>query len=485
MSDAEKYIPTCSDRPSLMGLLQRQKLAQIGSGTPSIEVRCDRIDRAVHLLVENKDRLTDALCQDFGQRSIHTSLLTDVAASIASLKYARDKLRSWTNPDRRMVSPRLLGLFGARASVIHQPKGVVGIMSPWNYPVNLVFSPLAGALAAGCRAMIKPSEITPRTSQLVADLIRSHFDESEIAVVLGGPEVGATFASLPFDHLLFTGAGAVARQVALAAAENLVPTTLELGGKSPVVVGRSANFELAAARVMMGKSVNAGQTCLAPDFAILPEDRLTEFVHHAKCAVASMYPTIQENPDYTSVITPRHWERLQGYLQDARSKGAEVVELNPGGEDFSQQRPNRKIPPTLVLNPTDDMLVMQEEIFGPILPLATYKSIEDAIHMVNSRPRPLALYYFGRDGSEEQRVLSRTTSGGVTVNDVIMHVAMDDLPFGGIGPSGMGAYHGEEGFKTFSHAKAVYRQSRFDITSPLRPPYGAGFARIVGSLIRR
>jgi coniferyl-aldehyde dehydrogenase len=367
---------------------------------------------------------------------------------------------------------------------MYQPKGVVGILSPWNYPLQLTFTPLAGVFAAGCRAMIKPSELSPRSSDLMAELFRKAFAETEVAVVRGGSEVGAAFAGLPFDHLLFTGSSSIGRHVARAAAENLVPLTLELGGKSPVIFGRSADLSLATKRLMLGKTLNAGQACLSPDFAIVPQERVTDFVREAKGAVAAMYPSLGENPDYTSIINRRHYDRLATYLQDARAKGAEIVEINPAGEDFREQI-HHKIPPTLILNPTDDMLVMQDEIFGPLLPVATYQSIDEAIRTVNARPRALALYYFGRDKSEQELVLTRTISGGVTVNDVIQHVTVDDLPFGGTGPSGMGAYHGIEGFRTFSHAKAVFRQSSVDVMSILRPPWGGRFMKIVGSLVKR
>jgi coniferyl-aldehyde dehydrogenase len=469
---------------SLIGLLERQKSAQLSDGSPPAKTRVDRINRAIGLLVDHKDAITEALRQDFGHRSVQASLLTDVAASITFLKHARSNLRRWMKPERRKVTPGFLGLFGARAYVAYQPKGVVGIISPWNSPVQLTFAPLAGVFAAGCRALIKPSEFAPCTSELMAKLFGMAFAETEVAVVLGGSDVGAAFARLPFDHLLFTGATSIARAVAQAAAENLVPTTLELGGKSPVIVGRSANLKLAAKRVMLGKTLNAGQICMAPDFAFLPRERVTEFVHEAKRAVEAMYPGLKDNPDYTSVINQRHADRLQHLLQDARAKGAEIVKLSPADEDFSQQ-PHHKIPPALILNPTNDMVAMQDEIFGPVLPLIAYDSIDEVIDAVNARPRPLGLYYFGNDKSEEQLVLSRTISGGATVNDVLLHAAMDDLPFGGVGPSGMGAYHGLEGFRTFSHAKAVFRQSSLDVTAIMRPPYGARFTKIVAGQIKR
>ena len=484
MSAAETKT-TATDRDSVMRqTLERQRKAHLKDGPPSAERRIDWLDRAIGLLVGNKDAIADALREDFGHRSVHASLLTDVAGSIGPLKFAKENLRAWMRPEKRKVSPAILGLFGARARVEFQPKGVVGIISPWNFPVQLTFCPLAGVFAAGNRAMIKPSEFTPHSSELMARLLRSAFDETEVAVFPGGPEVGAAFSKLPFDHLLFTGATSIAYHVMRAAAENLVPTTLELGGKSPVIVGRSANIGLAAKRVMMGKTLNAGQICLAPDYVLVPKNKEKEFVGAAQRAVTAMFPTLKDNPDYTSVINQRHYDRLMGYLADAKAKGAEIVEINPAREDFRQQA-FHKIPPTLVLNVTDDMAIMKDEIFGPLLPVKTYEDAGEAVEYVNDRPRPLGLYYFGGDAVEEEQVLTRTTSGGVTVNDVILHVSMEDLPFGGIGPAGMGAYHGVDGFKTFSHAKAVFHQAKMDVTAFLRPPYGEKFLKTVMGQIKR
>ena len=358
----------------------------------------------------------------------------------------------------------------------------MGVISPWNFPVNLTFGPLAGILAAGNRAMIKPSEYTPATSELMKTMFASSFSEEEIAVITGGPEVGEAFSRLAFDHLIFTGATSVARHVMRAAAENLVPLTLELGGKSPVILGRSADLDTAAARVMNGKTLNAGQICLAPDYVLAPEESMAGFVEAARASVTRMFPTIKDNPDYTSVIAQRHYDRITGYIEDARAKGAQVVELKPEGEDLSQQE-HRKIAPTLILDPTDDMKVMQEEIFGPVLPVKSYRSVDEAIAYVNGRERPLGLYYFGADEGEREKVLNSTTSGGVTINDVVMHVAQEELPFGGVGPSGMGSYHGADGFREFSHRKAIYTQLRKDIGAlkMLRPPYSAGIRRYLDS----
>jgi len=425
-------------------VLKRQRAAQDGQGPPDAKTRIGRIDRAIALLADNAGAFSESLCADFGQRSPDVSLFADVGATIGSLKYAKAKVARWMRPEKRKVSPAILGLFGARASVEYCPKGVIGVISPWNFPVNLTFAPLGAIFAAGNRVMIKPSEFTPQTSALLARLLAAAFDETEVALFTGGPELGAAFAALPFDHLLFTGATGIGRLVAKAAAANLVPVTLELGGKSPVIVGASADIGLAARRIMAGKTLNAGQICLAPDYALVARAQLGAFVAAAGTAVAEMFPTLKDNPDYGAVINRRHYDRLNSYLDDARAKGAEIVTLNPAGEDFSQQ-PFHKMPPALILNPSGEMAVMQDEIFGPLLPVMAYDRIDDAIAAVNRRPRPLGLYYFGRDADEEKQVLSRTLSGGVTVNDVIMHYAMDDLPFGGIGPSGMGAYHGVEG----------------------------------------
>lgn len=466
-------------------VLRRQKAANIRDGAPGAELRIDRLDRAIGLLIRHEADIVRALTQDFGARAPAVSGITDIGASIGPLKHAKAHLKAWMRPEKRKTTPALLGMLGAKAEIRFQPKGVVGIISPWNFPVNLTFAPLAGVLAAGNRAMIKPSEYTPATSELMAAMFADAFDEEEIAVFPGGPQVGQAFAELAFDHLVFTGATAIARHVMKAAAANLVPVTLELGGKSPVILGRSADYATSAARIMAGKTLNAGQICLAPDYVLAPRDKVDAFVKEARSAVTSMFPTIKDNPDYTSVIAERHYERIKGYVDDARAKGAEVVEINPAGEDFSQQE-HRKIPPTLIINPTDEMRVMQEEIFGPVLPVMTYGSVDEAIGYVNAHDRPLGLYYFGDDAAEEAQVLAHTTSGGVTVNDVIFHVAMEDLPFGGVGPSGMGSYHGVDGFREFSHRKSVYRQIRKDLgpMKALRPPYGPGVKKFLAAQLK-
>lgn len=472
-------------RDHMLDLLQRQREAYLEEGVVSAATRKDRLERAIGLLKTHEKRLVEAMNADFGHRSEHQSLFTDIAGSVGPLRHAQKHLERWMRPEKRKVGPFPLNLLGAKARVEYQPLGVVGVISPWNFPVNLTFTPLAGILAAGNRCMIKPSEYTPATSEAMAEIFPTAFDELEITVVTGGPQTGADFTGLPFDHLLFTGATSIARHVMRAAAENLVPVTLELGGKSPVVVGRSADMQKTTDAIMTGKMLNAGQICLAPDYVFVPDDRVEEFVSSTERSVQKMYPTLLDNPDYTSIINQRHFERLNGYLDEARDAGVRTVEINPAGEDFRQQ-PHHKIPPTLLLNPGDELKVMQDEIFGPILPVKGYGRLDETLDYINHKPRPLGLYYFGSDSAEERQVLSHTTSGGVTVNDVVMHVAQEDLPFGGVGPSGMGAYHGLDGFRTFSHAKAIFTQSKVNVAemAGLRPPYGEKMLKAVKGQMR-
>jgi coniferyl-aldehyde dehydrogenase len=467
-------------------ILERQKAAHLRDGAPGAEQRIERIDRCIGLLVDNRGEIEEALNADFGARSKETTAFADVASSIGTLKHAKAQVKAWMKPEKRKTTPALLGLFGAKAEIRFQPKGVIGIISPWNFPVNLTFTPLAGVLAAGNRAMIKPSEYTPATSELMARMFGSVFSEEEIAVITGGPDVGQAFAGLAFDHLVFTGATSIAAHVMRAAADNLTPLTLELGGKSPVILSRTADIKTAAARIMNGKTMNAGQICLAPDYVLAPADRVPEFVAEARAAVEGMFPTIKDNPDYTAVISQRHFERISGYVEEAKSKGCEVIEIKPDGEDLSQQE-HRRIAPTIILEPGDDLKVMREEIFGPVLPVKGYKNLDEAVAYVNAHDRPLGLYYFGDDSAEQQKVLAETTSGGVTVNDVIFHVAQEDLPFGGVGPSGMGAYHGQDGFKEFSHRKAIYTQLKKDLPQlkALRPPYGKAIRDYLAGAIGR
>ena len=457
-------------------VLELQKSLNIKEGAPSLELRSNRLDRVVSMVTKYKAEIISALQDDFGNRDPVMSAVTEVDSVIGPMMHAKKNLKKWMKTEKRKAAIAPLGsalsLLGAKAEIRYQPKGVVGAISPWNFPLNLALAPLGGILSAGNRVMLKPSELTPASSDLTKLMIEEFFDESEIAVFIGDPEVGAAFSGLAFDHLIFTGGTAIAKHVMKAASENLVPLTLELGGKSPVVVGKSSKIKDTASRVMQGKTMNAGQICLAPDYALVPEDSVDEFVQATVDVTSEMYPDMKDNDDFTSIINQKHYDRIQGYISDAKEKGAEVVEINPSNEDFSQQ-PHHKIPPTIILNPTEDMQVMQEEIFGPVLPVKTYKDVSETVDYINSKDRPLGLYYFGEDSKEKDYVLDNTTSGGVTVNDVISHIQMEDLPFGGVGPSGMGSYHGYDGFKEFSHAKAVYKQTRFNLMklAGLVPPY--------------
>ena len=457
-------------------VLELQKSLNIKEGAPDLELRKDRLDRVIAMVGKYDKHIVKAVNEDFGNRDPVMSAVTEVASVIGPMEHAKKNLRKWMKTEKRKAAIAPLGsalsLLGAKAEVRYQPKGVVGAISPWNFPMNLALAPLAGILSAGNRVMHKPSELTPSTSDLLKQMIEEYFDEAEMAVFVGDAEVGAAFSGLAFDHMIFTGGTSIAKHVMKAASENLVPLTLELGGKSPVVVGKNAKIKDTAQRVMQGKTMNAGQICLAPDYALVPEEKVEEFVKASVEVTSEMYPEMKDNDDFTSIINQRHFDRIQGYIEDAKEKGAEVVEINPSNEDFTQQ-PHHKIPPTIVLNPSDDMKIMQEEIFGPVLPVKTYKEVSEPVNYINSKDRPLGLYYFGEDNAEKEFVLENTTSGGVTVNDVISHIQMEDLPFGGVGPSGMGSYHGYDGFKEFSHAKAVYKQSKLNLMklAGLVPPY--------------
>lgn len=469
---------------NLNEILEKQKKAHLRDGPLSVETRKDWIDRCIALLIKYQNEIAEAISEDFGHRSTESSLLADVAGSIGSLKSAKKNIKKWVKPEKRKVTPSILGLLGAKLRLEHQPLGTVGVISPWNFPVTLTFGPLGSIFAAGNRAMIKPSEFTPKTSELMKKMFEEAFSDEEVAVFTGGPDLGEAFSLLPFDHLLFTGATSIAKHVMRAASENLVPVTLELGGKSPVIISKKSNFDVSVNRVMAGKTMNAGQICLAPDYVFIPKDKKEDFIAQSKKIVTEMFPSIKDNPDYTSVINQRHYDRLQGYVEEAKEKGFEVIEINPSNEDFNQQA-HHKIPPTLIVDPDDSLAVMQEEVFGPILSVKTYENIEDTIDYINSKDRPLGLYYFGDDKKEMQGVLENTTSGGVTINDVVFHVGQDNAPFGGVGPSGTGSYHGIEGFKNFSHTKTIYTQSRFDALFNLfRPPYGSKAQSAIKSQIK-
>ena len=477
--------PKGSASVELQAILENQRSAFRAEGPVALATRIDRIDRCIALLVDNKEAICTAVQQDFGCRSRYVTLMTDIMNSVGSLKFVKKNLKKWMKPEKRTAFMPM-NFLGAKAAVHYQPTGVVGIMTPWNVPVNMIFSPLADVLGAGNRAMIKPSEYTPHTAETMHRLFAQYFEESEIAVVTGGPEVGAAFSALPLDHLIFTGATTIGRLVMKAAAKNMVPVTLELGGKSPVIVSDGYDIRLAAERIITGKAMNGGQLCVSPDYCFVPQSRLEAFIHRCKEVIAQQFPTVQGNPDFVACINERHFDRVKGYIEEARERGARIIPLCPEGEEFSA-REEHKIALHLIVEPEDSLACMQDEIFGAALNIQTYTDLDDVIDFINARERPLAFYYFGNDKEEEARVIRETISGGVSVNAIAMHVACDDLPFGGTGHSGLGNYRGHDGFRTFSHARAVYREGFVDMAklAGTLPPYGQKIAKMLESQIKK
>jgi coniferyl-aldehyde dehydrogenase len=451
-----------------------QRAAFAAEPDPPLAVRRERLDRLAALVEESEDEIVSAIAADFGVRSAHETRIAELFMIRAGIRHAFRHLATWMRAQR---VPTPLYLWPGRSRIVRQPLGVVGVISPWNYAVQLALLPAVAALAAGNRVLLKPSELTPETAALLARLVTERFAADEFAVVTGGPDLGEAFARLPFDHLFFTGSTAVGRKIALAAAENLTPVTLELGGKSPVIIHSDADLEVLAPRLATGKLLNAGQTCIAPDYVLAPTGRVDALVDALAKSVAELYPRLGANPDYTSIVSDHHYARLTALIDDAEAKGARVVRLNPGNELLPER--SRKLAPTLLVGVHDDMAAMREEIFGPILPIESYANLDEAIARINARPRPLALYAFGGDREVQERFLRETLSGGVTLDDTLWHFCSEELPFGGIGASGIGAYHGERGFRTFTHEKAVFAQPRFALAWLLRPPYGARFELVL------
>ena len=467
---------------TLQATLDAQRKSFLEDGFPSAKLRIDRIDRIKDIHVRYKDRIVEALASDFGSRPKGMSLISDVLATVMEVNETRGKIRQWMKPERRKT-PLFMRLTGGRAEIQFQPLGVVGNISPWNFPAFLAFSPAIGALAAGNRVMLKPSEATPQTSELIREMVESAFDPTEMTVTTGGVDVAQSFSQLAFDHLVFTGGPEIAKHVMRSASDNLVPVTLELGGKCPVVVGNSADIRMVADRVIGTKTVNSGQLCLTPDYIFLPEGKEEAFIQEAFQVLAKSYESLQENPEYTSVINERHWQRLKGYIEDLEARKVRVEVFNPANESFDSPE-KHKLPFVMPVEPDDDSLIMQDEIFGPMLSIKTYQSLDQVIEFINNKPRPLALYYFGKNKSEIETLCQRTTSGGVTINDCAQHVACPDLPLAGVGNSGMGAYHGHHGFLQFSHSKAIYRQGLFSMGKALRPPFSARKIKLFESMIR-
>ncbi|MEN5312063.1 coniferyl aldehyde dehydrogenase [Pseudomonas koreensis] len=456
-------------------LFAAQRAAYAANPMPPAAQRQQWLKALRDLLSNERQALVDAISTDFSHRSADETLLAELMPSLHGIHYASRHLKGWMKSSRRKVG---MAFQPASAKVVYQPLGVVGIIVPWNYPLYLAIGPLVGALAAGNRVMLKLSESTPATGLLLKALLARIFPEDLVCVVLGESDVGVAFSRLRFDHLLFTGATSIGKHVMRAAAENLTPVTLELGGKSPAIVSHDVPLKDAAERIAFGKTLNAGQTCVAPDYVLVPQDRVGAFVEAYRQVVNRFYPTLADNPDYTAIINERQLARLNSYVSDATSKGALLIPLFEQGQ-------GRRMPHSLLLNVTDEMTVMQDEIFGPLLPIVPYQDLDQAFAYINQRPRPLALYYFGYDKREQNRVLHETHSGGVCLNDTLLHVAQDDMPFGGIGPSGMGHYHGQEGFLTFSKAKGVLIKQRFNAAKLIYPPYGKSIQKLIQKLFIR
>ena len=460
-------------------LFAAQRRAFSMEPNPPLTARQDRLKRLLSVVEQHEDDIIGAIDADFSGRAAQETRLAELFVVRAGIRHALRHLRAWM-AERRV--PTALHFRPGYNRLIRQPLGVVGVVSPWNYPCQLALGPALAAIAAGNRVMIKPSELTPRFGALLQRLIAQRFAADEVVVVTGDADLASHFVSLPFDHLCFTGSTTIGRLVAKAAAENLTPVTLELGGKSPAILDASADLSLAADRIAYGKLLNAGQTCIAPDYLLVPKGQAETVALALAAAIRRQYPRIQDNPDYTAINSPRHHARLLALLAEVRDAGTRIVTIAPEGEVVKAE--SRRLPPALVLEPALTSRLMREEIFGPILPILEYENLDAAIAMINARDRPLALYWFGSDPTHRDRVLAETISGGVTINDCLCHLAQEDQPFGGVGPSGTGAYHGEWGFRSFSKEKPVFYQARRNGLPLLYPPYGRVF-EVVMALIRR
>ncbi|MDA9520011.1 aldehyde dehydrogenase [Bradyrhizobium sp. CCBAU 11434] len=435
--------------------------------------RLDRLARLRAVVADHEERFRQAISADFGHRSTVETTIAEAMLVFSEIRHATKHLKGWMAPQRVATALQFLP---ARNRLMPQPLGVVGIVAPWNYPLQLTLAPAIGAIAAGNRIIIKPSELVPHFSALLKEMVAERFDATELLVTGVEDDVAKGFAHLPFDHLVFTGSTRVGRLVTEAAGRNLTPVTLELGGKSPAIIDASADLDEAAERIAYGKLLNAGQTCIAPDYVLVPESTLQAFAEKVRAAMRRMFGTDPANKDYTSIISDRHYARLEGLVAEAAQRGAKI--LQPARADDPNWKAHRKFPPTLILGATEDMAVMREEIFGPVLPVLGTHEPADAITFINRRDRPLALYWFGKDGEARDQVLARTVSGGVTINDCLFHFAQTNQPMGGVGASGTGAYHGEWGFRTFSKLKPVFYRSKFNRLADLYPPYGGKIARL-------
>ncbi len=479
MRHPSRHMEHMNDSTSnLATSLQRLRAAQQHQPMPDWATRATRLRTLEKMLLDHRDSIVEAIHADFGCRPAEETDLLEIFPSLSAIRHALSHGKRWMKPRRHLADWLFLP---ARTELRPQPRGVIGIIVPWNYPLYLAVGPLVDALAAGNRAMVKMSEFTPRFSALFAELVADHFKSDEVLAITGNAEVAQAFSALPFDHLLFTGSTSVGHHVMRAAAANLTPVTLELGGKSPAIIGPGARFEHAVERIVFGKLVNAGQTCIAPDYVLLPRAQVDAFIATARKVAAKLYPDLSHNTQYASIATDHHYERLLALRDAAVAAGARAESL----ADVAPEAGRRLLPPTLLTGVRDDMRVMREEIFGPLLPLVPYDTLDEAIAYITARAHPLALYLFETDKATTDRVLAQTHAGGVSVNDTLYHIAQHHLPFGGVGASGMGGYHGEAGFRTFSHLKPVFHQARFNGAGLLNPPYGERFRRMLGLLRRR
>jgi coniferyl-aldehyde dehydrogenase len=464
----------------LRHLFDRQRTSFCQCAPLALGKRLQALDILSQSIVNHQNAIIEAAKADFGQRSARETRLLEIFPLVDEIRYVKRHLRRWMQPRSAAANWQFLP---SRTKIIHQPLGVVGVIGAWNYPVLLTLSPLANAIAAGNHVIVKPSELAPATAETLRQMISEAFPEEYVAVVTGGREVASACSALPFDHILFTGSQGVAKLVMNAAAENLTPVTLELGGKSPALVHESYPMATAADRICSAKFWNAGQTCVAPDYTLVPSTKVDEFVHKCESVISKRYPHPASNADYTHLINQQARDRMRGLVDDARSKGARIVQIDSKQGDLPVG--SRFFPPTLILGADNSMQVMQAEIFGPILPIVEYSVIDDALAFINARPRPLALYYFDRNKSRIKKVLEHTVSGGVTINDCIFHFVQHQLPFGGVGPSGMGAYHGFDGFLAFTKRKGVLLQNTLvgSFLNRLKPPYTPWSDRAIGLLV--
>lgn len=483
MNIAQHDNATKLDSQNLKALVEQQRSAFRAEGDVTYSTRIDRLKRLKALIVENKTEFATTTKREFnGARSYEFSLFSEFASKVEAIDYSMKHLKEWMKPEKLRTN-KPMNLLGGKGEVRYFPKGVVGIISPWNLPFGLTVAPLTCALAAGNRALLKPSEFVPETAALFAEVVPKYFSKDEVAVVTGGADISQEFAELPFDHLLFTGSTRVGAQVMQSASKNLVPVTLELGGKSPVVIGRSAKLDLAGTRLTFGKMLNGGQLCLSPDYVLVPSELEEALIARVSREVQAMYPNITENTDYAGIINEKHFARLQNYIDDAVAKGAKLTIV--GADKTRASENNRRMPLHILQNVNEDMQVMHEEIFGPVLPIMTYADIAEVPDKIEPRRNPLAMYYFGKDKSEQEYLLNHVQSGGVCINDITLHYVQEDLPFGGIGASGMGAYHGPEGFTNMSHSRAIYSQTMIDVLPIIgaRPPFGDKFRKNIGKIL--